>query len=354
VDAASIATQSARATIAADPRTLPGFDKLSALEKYIEQVRYNLPNTAQITRRDLVDGSSMTVPSVDMRKSFTGGDSTDLMSISMALDATNPRRPVPGKQEWQLKTFTFPKSRATYMEYDLTPTGLGLAANAQSNMRQWDLAQLCPPLGQLDPAQWTQDERQYVHYLTRHAMGMPDSEIAFAALWAAYASNFALWQGQERSVPAAAYYALAAAHFEQQLSTAGLPTPRSTAITWMICGECHRLLGRFEDALRCFAQAARISSELEQKAAMGEQIDALHDPEKAMLELYFQLCAAEDSQLHRQPFTRIPEPPIGWYIDLLLPAINADLAVERDNWRSPSSPAEIREAITARIKAKRA
>jgi hypothetical protein len=36
--------------------------------------------------------------------------------------------------------------------------------------------------------------------------------------------------------------------------------------------------------------------------------------------------------LQRQPYTNVPEPPTGWYIDYLLPSINGDLAVERGRW----------------------
>lgn len=345
--------QGGKVSIAADPRTMPGLDKLSALEKYIEWVRFNTPLTGEVTRRDLVDGSSMSTPTVDMKKSFTGGDATDMMSISMTLDERDPRRPVPGRQEWQLKTFTFPHSRATYMEIDLLPAGLSQAPGAQANMRRWDLAQLCPPLAALSHEDWTQDERQYVHYLTRCTMGMSGTETGFSALWAAYASNFALWHGQERSVPAAAYYALAAAHFEEHLAAGGPPAPRAAAVTWMICGECHRLLGRLDDARRCYAEAQKIADGLDAQAAAGERVDALHGPEKQVLELYHELAAARDVYLQRQPFSGVPEPPIGWYIEKLLPAINGDLDYERANWSGLRSSEEINAAITARIAAKR-
>jgi hypothetical protein len=105
-----------------------------------------------------------------------------------------------------------------------------------AHMPEWDLSKLCPPLAAIAPDQWTDDERNYDHYFTIRQMGFNGTEAGFAALDAAYASNFALWHGDRRAVPGAAYYALAAAEFEKSLAAHELPSDRTTAATWMICG----------------------------------------------------------------------------------------------------------------------
>jgi hypothetical protein len=206
----------------------------------------------------------------------------------------------------------------------------------------------------VDERQWTQDERQYVHYLTKRQMGFEGTETGFSALWAAYASNFALWKGEPRTVPAAAYYALAAAHFEADLAAGGPPSARATAVTWMVCGECHRLLGRLDDATRCFDAAQQLADQLDAAAAKdGAKVDTLRPAEKQVLALYHKLAADGNNTLQRQPYTGVPEPPIGWYIDYLLSAINGDLAVERAEWAALRDPQAICAAINARIAARR-
>jgi hypothetical protein len=339
-------------SIGDSPQTSPNFSKLTALDRYIEWIKLHEPTVTTIPRRDLVDGSSEPVPSVDMRDNFVGGEATDMMALTMGLDAREPRRPVPDRQEWELKTFTFPRSRATYMEVDFLNASSGLVPNAKQNMRGWDMQQLCPPLAALDPAHWTQDERHYAHYLTRRTMGFDDTETGFAALWAAYASNFALWHGDTRSVPAAAYYALAAAHFERHLAAGGPPKQRAVAVTWMVCGECYRVLGRLEDAKRCYGAARQVADRLDQAQAEGlKDVDVLKQPEKQVLKLYGELADAGNMDLQRQPFTGVPDPPTGWFIDTIFPAVNGDLAVERAQWAALHTPEEICAAINERIAA---
>jgi hypothetical protein len=122
----------------------------------------------------------------------------------------------------------------------------------------------------------------------------------------------------------------------------------------MICGECHRLLGRFDDAQRCYGEARRIEKELDDEAAAtGAKVDVLREPERKVLALYEELAEKGEKHLLRQPYSGMQEPPIGWYIDLLLPAINAELDVQRDKWAGLSEPQAICDQINAAISAKR-
>jgi hypothetical protein len=297
----------------------PPTDTDAALDKYVLWIKQNTPVVSHILRADLATGEQFDVPSVDMRHNYVGGEATDLMSLSMAVPDETSRRPEPGPQEWQLKTVVAPKSKAAYMEIDLMNAAGGRLPQAAENMRGWDLAKLCPPLASVPVEEWTDDEMQYVHYLTMRTMGFDDTEVGFAALWAAYASNYALWHGDNRSVPGAAYYALAAAHFDRHLTKDGPATRRAKAVTFMVDAEMHRLLGRLWASFKCLEAAEDLKAELQ-------------EPERKALEFMQGLVAKGDKTLQRLPETGIPEPPIGWYIDHLFESINGDLDIERAKW----------------------
>jgi hypothetical protein len=307
--------------------------------QFAEFLKTHQPKVSQLKMPDPADGQPMQLPSADFHNQV-GGAASDLMWLALDVDPKNPRRPVAGKQEWQVKLGTSPSSKATYMEVDLMNARGGRAKDHGAGIKQWDLAKLCPPLAALPPEQWTDDERNYVHYWTMRQMGFDDTEQGFAALTAAYASNFALWHGDERTVPAAAYYALAAAHFERSMAAQQTPDPRSTGAVWMICGEMHRLLGQLADAQRCFEAADKLRG-------------AMQPEEQQTLDFYRGLVAKSETSLQRLPHTGVPEPPIGWYIDNLLPAIDADLDVERAQWAALKDVDAITAAINARIAEKR-
>jgi hypothetical protein len=226
---------------------------------------------------------------------------------------------VPSAQEWQLKLATAPVSKATYMEVDFVNLKAGRTRDNGVRMKQWNLGELSPPLAALPPDQWTDDERNFVHYFTVRQMGYDDTECGFAALWAGYASDFALWHGERRAVPAAAYYALAAAQFDQALAAGGPPDKRAAAVTWILDGELHRILGQEAAATRCVAEAEKQRAELQK-------------PEQQALDFEKELLGRHDHHLQRLDSTQLRTPPIGWYIDYLLPAMNGDLDVERDHW----------------------
>jgi hypothetical protein len=44
------------------------------------------------------------------------------------------------------------------------------------------------------------------------------------------------------------------------------------------------------------------------------------------------LLRQHDHHLQRLDTTQMRTPPIGWYIDYVLPAMNGDLDVERERW----------------------
>ncbi len=321
--------------------TEPGVTANDPLGQYLALVRAHQPVVTLIPRQDMVDGKTFDVPSVDMKGNFVGGEATDLMSIAMDVAKNGTREPVPGVQEWTLKTATAPVSGATYMEVDFFNAKSGVVPNAAVNMRDWDLARLCPPLAQAPPDQWTDDERQYVHYLTRRTMGFDGTEVGFAALWAAYASNFALWHGDKHAVPAAAYYALAAAHFDQHLAAGGPADRRAAAVTYMVAGELHRLLGQLDAARSAFTEAEKHAADMQ-------------EPERKVLAFEQGLIAKGDLGLQRLPDNGRRPPPVGWYIDYLFDAINGDLDVERAQWAALTTPDAICTAINQRIAERRA
>ena len=62
---------------------------------------------------------------------------------------------------------------------------------------------------------------------------------------------------------------------------------------------------------------------------------------------------AGDYSLERVRIEGLTAPPVGWYLDTMLPAINGHITEHRADWNTLDDPAEIEQAIIARIAARR-
>jgi hypothetical protein len=279
-----------------------------------------------------VDGTELTVPSRIKDNRF-GGVASDLMKISLASPETGLGTPKLDVQEWQLMPATCPDTLATFFEVDLFNIERGLFPGASKKLLAWDLALLAPGLAERGPEEWTDDERLLVRYLTLRQAGFPDTELGFAALACAYATNFALWFGKDYRVPSPAYYVLAISHMRRDLEH-GLPADsRARAATAMACGELYRLLDRSEDAQQMFNTA--------------HEQDALTEFELQVLNELEGLLESGDRSLNRINVQNLPAPPIGWYLDLMLPAMNGHIAQFRDVYSDIDEPEQILSKILA-------
>jgi hypothetical protein len=77
----------------------------------------------------------------------------------------------------------------------------------------------------------------------------------------------------------------------------------------------------------------------------------LEPPEQNTLDFYREQVQARNADLQLMPDTHVPTPPIGWFIEYLLPAINGDLQVERGKWSSYTDIDSIISTINAEIAA---
>jgi len=284
-----------------------------------------------------VDGTQFDVPR-KVRDNRYGGVASDLMKISLAPPEQEYGLPDLSRQEWELMPATCPTCGATFMEIDLINLQSAMVSGGLQAVRSWNLGKACPPLKNVPHVKWTSDERLFVHYLTLKQAGFPGTELGYAALTAAYGSNFSIWYGQDYSVPSVAYYALAAALMRKDLE-AGLPASDAERAAVMFdLGELYRLLGRADDSARWFAQA-KDSGHLEQS-----RLEVLKQLEDSL--------AAGDFALQRVKIEGLTAPPVGWYLDTMLPAINGHITEHRAEWNTMDDPAAIERAIGEHIAAK--
>ncbi|MCB1186110.1 hypothetical protein KDL29_02995 [bacterium] len=266
-----------------------------------------------------------------------GGIASDFMKIAVGPPAGSTAMPDVLVQQWEQLPVTCPDCLNTYQEQDLN--NLRWPERLAQLRENWDLAQLSPALARIDSTEWTPDLVQFDHYLSTSAAGTEHIERGWTALSGAYASNFSVWSGEHGYyIPAAAFYALAASEFQTaiDLDWEGLPD-KSKAETVMALLVCQRLLGRADDA--------RATIELARQVVQNEpaMLPALEMEEKYLNEGRF--------SLERVNLENRPAPPIGWQLDLMLPAMNGHISEFREQWAVLLSTDEIVAAINERIAA---
>jgi hypothetical protein len=221
---------------------------------------------------------------------------------------------------------------------DIVSLNMGKVPQSADKIKGWNLTALLPELAAVPHEQWTDDERLFVRYLTCRQAGFPAFELGYYALWCAYASNFGSWYGTPKEVaaPSAGYYALAAAEFKRELND---PQTRfgdhELAMAAMTMGECYRLLGMHGDAADAFDRARSYST--------------LDDVTYGVLRQLEDWEAAGDSALHRVQVEGARTPPVGWYIEQMLPAINEHIDEYRAQWIDQDDPQLLASKIGAVI-----
>lgn len=266
-----------------------------------------------------------------------GGVAGDLMSIALAPPAEGLGQPDFTRQDWIELPGTCSSCGAVFFEIDIINLNKGLAPGGPKALKDWKLAAQVPALAELPPEQWTKDEQLFVRFMALRQGKFPSFELGFYALPCAYASNFACWYGAplEYRVPAAAYYALAAAEFKRELDSGTHVHDYEQATAAMLMGECYRLLGRSEDAAAGFERARKYS--------------ALDDVTLNVLTQLENWLEAGDYGLRRVEVEDARTPPVGWYIEQMLPAINANLDTHRAAWAALDDEQAIIDAINAAL-----
>jgi hypothetical protein len=293
------------------PVAAPGVDEQS-VARFWQTVAEHKTHFEMVAHVCPVDATALDVPAlIDTNR--LGGVATDMMKLSVAPNPDNIGPPDLSQQDFVLQYGTCPKCGATFTELDMTTLG---AQPVRDRLARWDLRKLAPALSARPQGQWTVDERALVRYLTLRQAGTSQVELGIAALQGAYACNLATSVGQKRRFVSAAFYALAAAHF--RTAAADTADPSTTGFAALMLGECARLLGRVEEARVALSQARR-----------SGQLD---DAAKAVLSQIDGLLGDGNLDLVRAELPGVSTPPTGWYLNDLLPAINADIAVCRKDW----------------------
>jgi hypothetical protein len=342
-----------------------------------------------------VDQVELDVPQQASRNANNrfGGVATDLMAIALGPPPAEGGRPSLDKQDWEMLLVTCPQCGATFHGIDLWQL-----QNGNYKIEHWNLKELVPVLAEKDFSTWTVEERILVRILTQRAAGVEDVELAFSAIQGAYAANFNTWYGTEVHIPSDAFYALAAAYFRRALESGEGLNTQARSIASQTMGEAYRLLGRSKDAQAAFAAALEVEinavAESPANYASWEadwdgdgQVDEngtdepiLKVPYQApgqyhpaftfytdsgdeistvtldvavnMDQFQFQVLTQLEGLLANHRFSleiaqieQMDEPPGGWYLSEMLPAINGHIAEHRDDWNSLDDP----EAIIAAI-----
>ena len=290
--------------------------RLREREPYLEYLDYECP----------CDGTVLEAPAI-MQNNVFGGVTTDFMGLQLKAPAETLGRPDLSLQLFNDMQVTCPNDLATFEYMDLSNIANGLVPKAEFKLRGWKLADDAPDLAAIPPEEWTSPERHLAHYFTLVRAGFPDYEIGWRTLSGAHAANFALWHGDEYGVPSPVFYALAALHMRRELENPDSQiNGQERVITAIMAGELYRLLGRPDDALACCDIAEQQQLESRQQQAIA---------------LLRQRANAEDYVLQRDTIIGMEEPPVGWYIEMLLPAVNGHISEHRGNWNEYDDPAEV-------------
>ena len=310
--------------------------------RFWQAVKDHSPLYTSVEYDCLVCGTKMQLPE-KTRGNRMGGVATDVMSLALAPNPAGKGRPDLSRQDFDLLWGTCPKCGATYAEYDMPNLRLPKFAE---KLRKWDLKKAAPSLAATPKDKWTPEERILAHYLTQQQAGIPESELGFSVLSGAYSANLSVYLGRKHAVPADAFYALSAAHLAEALKSDTTLTSTPKAITAMTLGEELRLLGRVEEARQAFAQARALYEE-NPKVPLSEGQQKEKDNALAVLKQLEDLLNQGNTNLERAEVPDLPRPPVGWYLDEMLPAMNGDIAYHRKDWSAPSTPAEIEARILA-------
>lgn len=307
------------------PLAAPGVDEQS-VARFWQTVAEHKTHFEMVAHVCPVDAAALDVPAlIDTNR--LGGVATDMMKLSVAPNPEGIGPPDLSQQDFVLQYGTCPKCGATFTELDITTLG---AQPVRERLAQWDLNLLAPGLSAKTQAQWTVDERALARYLTQRQAGTSQVELGIAALQGAYASNLATSVGLKRRFVSAAFYALAAAHF--RTAAADTADPGSAGFAALMLGECERLLGRVDEARAALAQAHAGGLDEAAQAVLG-QIEGLLDD--------------GNLDLVRAELPGVSTPPTGWYLNDLLPAINGDIAANRQEWTGlPDLQAVLEKMLT--------
>jgi hypothetical protein len=301
-----------------------------------EQIEARQPVFNEVERECLVDGTSFTLRTGDRKQDNAfGGVATDLMKIALAPPPKRPAAPRIDRQNFDQLLGTCPQCGATYFDIDLINIKSGRPPGAAGKLKSFDLGQAAPELAAKPQADWTYDERALARYLTQVAAGFPHEELGYTALSGAYNGNLSIGIGRKYSITPAAFYALAAAHFTQALHDKSYDNAQGGSLIAMTRGELYRLLGRREDAAASFKQATALGGLDERTAKIMAGLEKLN--------------AEDDFTLQRQPLEGELRPPLGWYIDTILPNANAELQVARKQWGQLDDPAQIVAKIRQQV-----
>jgi len=373
-------------------------DEISAAEKaarFAEAIEQRQPVYTTAKWNCPVDQVELDVPQQASRNANNrfGGVATDLMAIALGPPPAEGGRPSLDKQDWEMLLVTCPQCGATFHGIDLWQL-----QNGNYKIEHWNLKELVPVLAAKDFSTWTVDERILVRVLTQRAAGVEDVELAFSAIQGAYAANFDTWYGKDVQIPSDAFYALAAAYFRRALESGEGLNPEARSIASQTMGEVYRLLGRSKDAEAAFAAALEVeldaTAESPAKYASWKvdwdgdgQVDESGTGEPILKATYkapgqyhpaftfftdsadeistvtldvavnmdqfqFQvlnqlegLLADHKSSLEIAQIEQMDEPPGGWYLSEMLPAINSHIAQHRGDWNELDDPDQIITAI---------
>lgn len=250
-----------------------------------------------------------------------GGVATDMMKIGLGPPSSGELVGPPSIaiQDFDSLLATCKKTGATFSMQDLQHIESNMPyAGAGDKLLGWDLKKVCPVLAGRGQDTWTSEERRLVRLLTQSQCGVEDSELGFTALQGAYASNYAVYVGREYHIEADAFYALTAAYMERALKNKSVKGDIANATVQMTVGEIYRLMGDKENALRYF-KLAKDSGKLDKA---GSQV----------LDQVTALAQKGDFNLARAEVQAVPDPPIGWYLDKMLPAMNVQISLMRSSW----------------------
>lgn len=296
---------------AAGGRPAPRAVDERAVARFWATVEEHQPKFEPVAQVCPVEGADLDVPAlIDTNR--LGGVATDMMQLALAPNPQGTGAPDISRQVFAEQFGTCPKCGATYTELDISVMN---TAPVRERLAKWDLAQLAPELAARPQAQWTADERALARFLTQRQAGLSQVELGISALQGAYCCNLAVAAGIKRRFVSPAFYALAASCFAQ-----GLADSDKTAASFaaMMLGECSRLLGRVDAAQAAYAQA--------------RSLGGLEPEAQAVLDQLEQLLQQGDMNLERAQLPGVAMPPVAWYLEPMLPAINGDIAVARQDW----------------------
>jgi hypothetical protein len=295
-------------------------------EDFWKRLRLRQPALNYLAYKCPCCGKTLQAPYMENKNMF-GGVSTDLMSIQLKAPADELGKPDFSLQLFNEMEITCPNDGGTFEYLDLSNFEAGMVPKLEVKMRSWKLADDAPELAAIPYDQWTVPERHLAHYFTLVRAGLPDYEIGWRVLAGAHAANFAVWHGNEYVVPSPVFYELAVLHMRRELDNPdSAMNGEERATTAIMAAELYRLLGRGKDALDCLALAEK---------------EQLQEKQKQAIQVCRARVQAGDWALQRDTVIDAPAPPVGWYIDMMMPAINSHILEYREQWNNYSDPAEV-------------